>query len=64
MSELLTWPTLPMFWYFGISDCHGQPWGFPEQPAPVPAKTRTRDRGCGFLRVRVRVFIKPMGNVL
>jgi hypothetical protein len=29
-------------------DCHGQPWGFPAEPAPVPVKTRTRSNGCGF----------------
>ena len=26
-------------------DCHGQPWGFPGQPAPVPEENRTRGHG-------------------
>jgi len=29
-------------------DCHGQPWGFPAEPAPVPGKTPTRSKGRGF----------------
>jgi hypothetical protein len=31
-------------------ECHGQPWGFPGQPAPVPASTGTGfgRYGCGF----------------
>ena len=45
-------------------ECHGQPWGFPGQPAPAPVKTRTRHHGCGFQRVRVRVFTNPRGNCL
>ncbi len=31
-----------------IRECHGQPWGFPGQPAPIPVKTRTRMQGYGF----------------